>query len=637
MTRRYLRADLPRRPAVPLRIPITPRDDESLIGLVARATRENVLESTSLILASAGMRLLHPGTLSRDGLPYAASLATVLGCRQAEIEERCYPNDPEAGPQVVRFGEAALIKSDLKHERRRISPASLKVVPYHRAQWLCSLLPFCPESLELLSDRCPHCAEPLGWRVSWGIEVCEHCRTTIKDSVGQQLPSELEQDYRLFARLISPVPAVRREALAGLAPEISALAPSVLLYLMLQLGRICGEGEMTLPRQAWGRADPVILARTVSRGAELIGKWPRRLQAWVDDRAAQAGRSDATILRPFIKSLREMGLPQTAPAAQIPVVQAALPNIFVHLNRVFADVDGGRLLGNETCKALVINADKLRRLREEGLIRFDMHLESKDRTRVQYDARQVEEIARARKESAPCTRLEQQLSLPHYAIEQLACLGLVTAELHPAIRCIDRELRLAKASIAVFTSALKTDRGKGRPPREAVRLGTAVRLIGGRCKPWGPLLAAMIGGEIPYWFVDRPGKFLNKVLVRLTDIGPFADTPFNEAVWPNFPFDTTVTQIDAAELLNIDALQIRAAIDDGTLEFTPAGVALRTSKATVLSLGLEVVSTSEAALRLGIDARHVAHALKAYANIRRKLFGWLRTDFERHLAETEPR
>lgn len=294
---------------------------------------------------------------------------------------------------------------------------------------------------------------------------------------------------------------------------------------------------------------------------------------------------------------------------------------------MFADVEGGRLLGNETCKALLISAEKLRRLREQGLIRFDMHLESRDRTRVQYDARQVEEIAKARKESTPCTRLEQQLSLPHYAIEQLACLGLVTAELYPAIRCIDRELRLTKASIAAFTSALEANRCKGRPPRNAARLGTIIRLIGGRCKPWGPLLTAMVGGEIPYWIVDRPGRFMNKVLVRPGDIAPFADIRFDEADWPVFPFDRTVTQIDAAEILNIDAIQIRTVVDDGTLEFEPAGVALRTSKASVLALAEKTISTSEAAARLGTDFRHVAGTLNRQSDLQRQHFGWSRSDF----------
>jgi hypothetical protein len=628
MTRRYLRSDAPREAPKPLRISVTPRPDESLIGVIARATRENVLESTSIVLDSAGMRLLHPGTVGRDGLAFAASLATVLGCREGDVRERCYPSEPNAGPQVIRFGEASLIRSDMKMEKRRISPASLQSAPHHRAIWMCGLLPFCPESLELLIDQCPHCSASLGWRMSWGIEVCEHCRSIIDAGTQQSLPSELVEDYRLFARLISPVARVRRRALAGLAPEIAALPPSVLLYLMLQLGRIRGEGQLTLPRQMWGRADPVILARTVARGAEIIGEWPRRLQKWVEQRVTEAGRSDGTALRPFIKSLREMGLPRTAPADQIPVVHAALPNIFVHLNRVFADVDGGRLLGNETCKALVINADKLRRLREARLIRFDMHLESKDRTRVQYDARQVEEIACARRDSTPCTRLEQKLSLPHYAIEQLACLGLVIAELHPAIRCIDRELRLTKTSVVAFTATLEENGPKGPPPGSMVSLGTAMRQMGGHCKPWGPLFAAMLGGEIPYWIVERPGKFLNKVLVHFADVATFTDVRFDESQWPNFPFDPTVTQVDAAEILNIDAVQIRTVIDDGTLEFAPAGVARRTTKASVLKLAERIISTSEAALRLGIDARCVAGTLKRRADIRRQLFGWSRSDFE---------
>src|SRR3546814_15830700 len=66
----------------PLRFPVIPYADESLPGLVARATREHVLEMTSVVLRRAGLRISEPAAICQAPAEDLDRLAQVLRCEK---------------------------------------------------------------------------------------------------------------------------------------------------------------------------------------------------------------------------------------------------------------------------------------------------------------------------------------------------------------------------------------------------------------------------------------------------------------------------------------------------------------------------------------------------------------------------
>ena len=77
-------------PARALVVPTCPKPGESLIGMLALATRANVLGSTQIILEDIGLPLAHPGTIGQLIGTRAALLARVLGICVDEVEQRSY-------------------------------------------------------------------------------------------------------------------------------------------------------------------------------------------------------------------------------------------------------------------------------------------------------------------------------------------------------------------------------------------------------------------------------------------------------------------------------------------------------------------------------------------------------------------
>ncbi len=129
-------------PVRPLLVPINPKPGESIAGMLAHATRANVLGSTQIILAEIGLPLAHPGTIAQEVGDRSSALAAVLGLSEQEITERTtsYAGQDGGGP-IVRFGSGTLRRRDLILGSRRISPVSLTQSAHHRASWAVRHLP----------------------------------------------------------------------------------------------------------------------------------------------------------------------------------------------------------------------------------------------------------------------------------------------------------------------------------------------------------------------------------------------------------------------------------------------------------------------------------------------------------------
>lgn len=96
-------------------------------------------------------------------------------------------------------------------------------------------------------------------------------------------------------------------------------------------------------------------------------------------------------------------------------------------------------------------------------------------------------------------------------------------------------------------------------------------------KPWGPALARLADGEVPYWrdtdVADPPPPgytFASRTLVLATDASRLFGTPFDEGEHDQFTFAEPICKDDAAEILNADQVQIGRVIAGGHLSFEAA-------------------------------------------------------------------
>ena len=609
-----------------LRFPVYPHCDESLPGLLARATREHVLESISIILKRAEIQSLHPGTVCLASEDNLRVLSRILRCDEEELFSRAhwYCTEREHGGPVT-FGTAVVYREDLVLERRRIAPTTLQNSEYHRASWLIGLLPYCPSSLERLVNKCPRCPERhLGWRRSWGIGHCEICGELVPPSTSYPLEPELVEGYRLFADLISIEPKARAAALTKLPAAVRNLSPQTLLNCVLQLGPTLRRQPIILKRNAVSKLPAETLSSIVANGTTPLQNWPNALQDWSRSEFSRVeGNHEA--VSDLRASLRRLGLPRSAGPEQVQIVRSVLPDMFQSFDRSFAD-SNEIVLGNEAAKITGLSLSKIRLLREGNFLSSQFEHGQK-RLRRQYRKDEILNLSNALRGSKPLSSLEWSLGVPHYAIEQLCCLGLVERENHAGLEFLNKEVRLQDASIIDILNRIDRTAQNSELPKESVPIATAARRIGGRLKPWGPIIAALVESEIPYWMTGGP-NYARKIRVRRADLVIFDDSVFQETDYPDFPFSNDVTQKGAEDILNIDAPQMRSVRAENLIEFKNSGVSLRADRNSVLRVAERFIATSEIAELHRIDPRRVRYMMKNY-NIQRIAFGWERGEVSR--------
>jgi hypothetical protein len=598
---------------ISLRFPTAPELGESLPGLVARAVRENVLESLLIPLHRAGISVNQVGRISLLEEPALRRLAAVVGCSEARLLALSTPYLDDGAS--TRFGTAVLLRKDLRLHRRHISPLTLRESPYHRSAWSIGLLPYCPESLERLRDDCSECGKKIGWKKSWGIGVCEYCENTIAPSTFEPLPAPLIDNYRLFAGLISAVPPSRSAALSQLPEELGRLDPLTLLDLCLQIGATCRPQPIKVRREAISRLEAGLIAEIAATGIGFLRDWPNSLRQWAHEQGR--GHSEDPfafrVLRDNLQALGTMRRP-----LQANIVRSALPDLFLSIHRSFAD-PGTTMIGTDVCRVTGLSTSRLRSLREAGILSFQT-LPSTYRSRCQYPASEVEAIAKRFRTSVPLGSLSERLGLPIYALEQMCCSGLLERDEHPAIMLIRAEPQIVGESTASLLSAID-EVNLGTPPAGTTTLRLASRRIGGRLKPWSEIFASIVRGDLPIW-IKGSGKYLDRIHVKPADMSKFDDAIFDELKEPHFPFSPLMCQRDAEEVLNVGPTQMKKAKADALTEFPISrGNAKLAERTKILQLASRVIPTSEYQQRNGLSKAAALVRLRS-SGAARLSFGW---------------
>jgi len=235
----------------------------------------------------------------------------------------------------------------------------------------------------------------------------------------------------------------------------------------------------------------------------------------------------------------------------------------------------------------------------------------------------IDDLRLTKDASTAFAALTEQTGIPTYGLEQLAAKGLLEFRNDEALTAAYGRRFVSDASVAALEAALESSRGRRSVPEDARPLHECARLLGGGEKPWILVIDALIRGELAHWGTPRCFS-LRRTMVRPGEMRQFLGKRF-EAAGCQFPFTSTYSKREAAELLTIDTPMLDVWLDALNLDFVKKGRAKEIAKAKVLKVARAVVCNSELGEHWGIAPKKVRYDPRAQALVKRA-FGWSRAD-----------
>ncbi|TPG11962.1 hypothetical protein [Sphingomonas oligophenolica] len=170
------------------------------------------------------------------------------------------------------------------------------------------------------------------------------------------------------------------------------------------------------------------------------------------------------------------------------------------------------------------------------------------------------EIRRAQIESRTWAEIARSIGIPLYGMEQLHCMEKIDREMNAAAQYLRGAWGVTTASRDTLWDDIEQNATQGIPPRGATPLGTAVRRIGGRLKPWGAIFDALSGSALQpspmrFWIsTDNAAAWTRRIQVISEDLKRFDDVAFDPEGYALLRFSETTNITGAREILNLGGI-----------------------------------------------------------------------------------
>lgn len=581
-----------------LRFEYVPDPRESLVGALAAACRQHRLHDIPTALEGGGIQMPRTGLIQCTGPDTIERLARIMRTESENLHAIAFaPTDQR---RLVALADLQAPRRFFDFERRRIAPQSLQAKPYHRSDWLNRLLPYCPESLELLVDVCPVCG-PLGWRHTRGIAACEKCGDPIPPSSEDPLPVASADDYRLFADLMSRNPDIGQNAVQQLPDAMQAFSRTALVNVALKAAVISslefsGRGVDRLLS-----ADAAIVADVVGRGAALLRGWPASIRSFTDARLGEIAGNVAAYdaMRRDIRWIAQRSV-----AEEQQLVAMAFPDIDGRKVKTFAK-DVRYYTATETNTLLWTSSRQLEQLRKSAALRWE-ELPGGLRKRVRYDADDVDELRRILRNSVSPEAVGARFELPVYAIGQMIALELLEAHDHAGAVILQGQ-QLRTGSVDDFARHLHATAIRQTPPAGFVPLRSAMMRFPGE-KPWARVLKAMRDRHIPFYVEGTQGATTRNMHVNPARLprAPLSQTERGDEIL----ILTHVAIRDACEILGLGFEETANATASAKIEIIRRKKGKGVARDDLVNLAASIASTGEAAAFSNRNAVELYHELK---------------------------
>lgn len=565
--------------------------DESLVGLIARTSCRNWLPRLRSILgATTATWHVHFNLAARDDIDFD-QLAFAARLPPHEVEARRYRRS-EMMPDlpVVGFHGANIPVYDLNLKRRRVTASWLKS-GYHSALGHHALVTHCPATGELLFDQCPRCSIGLNWTKS-AITRCTACGLDIADHEGERVPRQTVAATRVMLNIIHPHPARHSQAMADLHTQLAGLDRGLVFELGWRVGCVlAGVG-------LGGRDDATRLPvdtrlKVLEAGSAVLSSWPDSLHGALRGRVAGSTAAPSTELAGQVReiltarncwpTLREV-LHQAVPGLKWSAVSAVKSVLELGVN----SAELQQTLGVSQ-KVL----DRLRGTSQLTAVRSSGEVNSHEI----FEAAGLNDLKSLLEDRISVGSIAERLDISRHGVEQLASLGFIEIFDHGPLRSgfLARQAKRSDylAIVERLTEAAIDGTEDDEAERPTISIDLALKIIGGREKPWGPVIAAMLDGTLPFSLDRSQGnRFMGRVRIAVGDVHVLPGMRFEADIFTDkgFEFERLINGRDAEELLNIFPKYTKAARLDGSLPQLRDG---HYDRAAILGVATRHISASE--------------------------------------------
>ncbi len=569
-----------------------PEPGESLSGFLARVAAAEGLPNTFELTAIGGAVWSRRPELSR-GAPDFSGLESCLRLDAGRLDAMSYPVDP-LRPGRRLFGGLSIDKRNIVHDERRFSPTTLARLGYHKAEWQLRPFPFCRESWEFLGSRCPDpdCGARQGWYHASGVDLCDQCGEPLERARHGTVAPEHRPALEAAVDLLHPDPARPQRSKAPLPADLSHAANGDLLDLLVAVAGVhdpdirCQSDRLSIRT----KADPVALTTAMAHAWRTLTTWPEGFQTLAADRIStrvgRAGDGNRGATMRLLQVTTEDG------------ASPVLADLVGNLRRSIAATVSERAIGCRAAAQLPhLKATALAALRRRGVLSTVFAI-SGNEPQPYLDRREVETLSETLRFSLPLNHAAKALGISDHGVEQLETLGLLAFEGSPATIAVDGSHRVNRSSLKRLTTALTAS--AGAPSSDWIRLTAIMRSIGGRPKPWGPIMGTMLEGRVKYAIV--PGQ---RSIMRCVFVDPAHAAILIRSIYvapAGAAFLSMMSKGDALDVLNQHSRHGAA-----VLKRWPSAMSSdRTVPVTdVLAMSRRLVSLGELAARTGRSAQTV--------------------------------
>ena len=575
-----------------------PQPGESLSGFIARVAAGEGLPNTLELTRLGGAVWSARPELSRG----SGDLSEVAACLRLEVgtlDELTYPVDPDDEGRRLYFGES-IDRRMIMHGERRFSPETLAGKGVHLATWQLVPFPFCEKSGEVLHALCPDpdCGAVQRWYHAAGVEFCDQCGESLVEAVHDRLSGRQLDRLRLALGLVHPDRDRRRGSAARLPLRLRQLKPGVLLDLLVAIAGVHSPGirSRNEPRTLRRGVRPAVVLDAVSAAWDVMSGWPDAFETMAAERiAARTGqRGDGN--RGATMDFLDLATDHAAPEELRELVAE-------QRNRMAEEAPRRGITGREAALLPHLRPTRLAKLRRSCSIPTIFGL--CDGAPVPLlSIPEVLSLSEAFRGSASVVKAAAAFGLPAYGVEQLAALGRLRFEDHPGTIDGDGARRVSRRSMEEMISRVQW--GAVQPGTNWVPLLRLADRIGGRLKPWAPILSDLLDGKVRFALLDGEDAIAHRIIVD-----PASSPRITEAVFVSpdgFRNLDRLSKQDALEVLNLHHKYGRA-----ELGRWPSG----RSKAPSVPLG-ELLEVAKSSISLGeIAARIGGCGVDAVALLKR--------------------
>lgn len=610
----YLMIQPARAAGARLLFPVEPQPNETLLGFVVRCVERNRLGTPVSFMRAVGLELKAKGdflTRLQAELPAVAQAFSM----SVEALEGLWGALPPTEDRKRRLGGVWLRPALIEQSTRR-APPSLDPGMADDARWMIRPIEFCPTRWEILIDRCPNrwCGKALTWPWTESLHLCRHCGTPMSAAPRRMVPRQDRRWLEWIVCLFSEDETTHQAAVRRVPPYFRVETATEVFELLLAFrhafrvsGAAPAEEVADSPEDEGERGD----WRNWVSAARFMLEHPR--SHW-DILQKSASRERAAF---------RLAFKRIAHNSSVPIVRSELSRINLDAGHLPTRPSGRgwlpspEMTSNAAAKALGVTPGALKQLVEAKLL-------TPLRTRGPrgginlYAEADIHALKAERSKGISSAWFRELSALPEVAVEQLVALGHLEVSHDPIAALLHGDRRFRTDTAEPLLQKL-CDVAGCADGENWIALTEAFMGVGGREKPWGPVLGAWLTGTLPGGLADgavfaRPKLCMPDTVARsLVMGGPSVHSWFDFKpeqygdLWRDW-----LSPGETAAYLNCSAVEISFLLERGHLRPLPGDGRTRYDRSQVKEFACTWMNTREAAARLGVAPRDVWRELEPY-------------------------